>query len=95
MLYHEFGFSYNTLHSFEFEGESGFHHMQAVMDKFRSGPDTIADKKVATRLDYGLGIDGLPKSNVLKILSGRRLLGSDAPLRHRTEIEDLFISSGV
>lgn len=66
MLYHEFGFSYNTLHSFEFEGESGFHHMQAVMDKFRSGPDTIADKKVATRLDYGLGIDGLPKSNVLK-----------------------------
>ena len=66
MLYAEFGFSYNTLYSFEFEGESGFHRMQAIMDTFRNGLDQIAGKKVVTTLDYSLGIDGLPKSNVLK-----------------------------
>ncbi len=66
MLYEEFGFCYNTLYSFEFEGESGFHKMQAIMDTFRGGLDEIAGKKVVNTLDYSLGIDGLPKSNVLK-----------------------------
>lgn len=66
MLYEEFGFCYNTLYSFEFEGESGFHKMQAIMDTFRGGLDEIAGKNVVNTLDYSLGIDGLPKSNVLK-----------------------------
>lgn len=66
MLYEEFGFTYNTLYSFEFEGESGFHKMQAIMDAFRGGFDEMAGLAVVNMLDYSLGIDGLPKSNVLK-----------------------------
>jgi len=68
MLYREFGYSYNTLHSFEFEGESGFHHMQAIMEKFRTGLATIAGKTVTATLDYKTGINGLPRSNVIKFL---------------------------
>ena len=66
MLYEEFGFTYNTLYSFEFEGESGFHKMQAIMDAFRGGFEEMAGISVVNMLDYSLGIDGLPKSNVLK-----------------------------
>lgn len=66
MLYEEFGFSYNTLHSFEFEGESGFHKMQGIMNHFRDGLTNIAGRKITRTLDYRLGIDGLPKSDVLK-----------------------------
>ena len=66
MLYEEFGFTYNTLYSFEFDGESGFHKMQALMDAFRGGFEEMAGITVVKILDYSLGIDGLPKSNVLK-----------------------------
>ena len=65
-LYSTYGYSMNTLHSFEFEGASGFDKMQDIMKKFREGLEVIGAKKVERCLDYNTGIDGLPKSNVLK-----------------------------
>ncbi len=67
-LYGEFGYCLNTLHSFTFEGSAGFEKMQAIMAKFHEGLDTIGPKKVLTTLDYSKGLDGLPKSDVLKYL---------------------------
>ena len=68
-LYAEYGYCLNTLHSFTFEGSAGFEKMQKIMQRFRTeAPDAFAGKKVAKVLDYLPGLDGLPKSDVLKYL---------------------------
>ena len=68
-LYAEYGYCLNTLHSFTFEGAAGFEKMQEIMKNFRADvPTAFADKKVEKVLDYLPGIEGLPKSDVLKYL---------------------------
>ena len=67
-LYKKYGYCLNTLHAYEFEGSAGFAKMQAIMAKFREGLNEIGGKKVLKTLDYSSGIDGLPKSDVLKFL---------------------------
>lgn len=67
-LYTKFGYCMNTLHSYEFEGSAGFAKMQEIMTQFHQGLDTIGPKKVLKTLDYLVGLDGLPKSDVLKYL---------------------------
>lgn len=67
-IYKQFGYCLNTLHSFEFEGAAGFVKMQDIMKEFHKGLDQIGGKKVVTTLDYSKGLNGLPKSDVLKYL---------------------------
>lgn len=67
-LYAKFGYCMNTLHSYEFEGSAGFAKMQEIMTQFHQGLDTIGPEKVLKTLDYSVGLDGLPKSDVLKYL---------------------------
>lgn len=67
-LYAEFGYCLNTLQSYEFEGSAGFKKMQDIMAQFRQGLDHIGPKKVIKCFDYSQGVDGLPKSDVLKYL---------------------------
>ncbi|MDY3795202.1 MAG: phospho-sugar mutase [Agathobacter sp.] len=67
-IYAKFGYCLNTLHSYEFEGAAGFDKMQNIMKSFRGEITEFAGKKVNTCLDYNEGIDGLPKSDVLKFL---------------------------
>ena len=67
-LYDTYGYCLNTLHSYAFEGSTGFNKMQDIMAKFREGINTIADKTVEKCLDYSEGLDGLPKSDVIKFL---------------------------
>ena len=65
-LYEEYGYCLNTLHSYTFEGSAGFEKMQNIMVSFRKSITEFAGKKVLKCLDYSEGIDGLPKSDVLK-----------------------------
>ncbi|MEE3450027.1 MAG: phospho-sugar mutase [Acutalibacteraceae bacterium] len=67
-LFDEFGYCLNTLHSYEFEGSKGFAKMQSIMEIFHNGLDSIGGKKVCDVLDYSKGLNGLPKSDVLKFL---------------------------
>lgn len=67
-LYQTYGFCLNTLHSYEFEGAAGMTKMQDIMASFRTGIDAIGPKKVEKCLDYAAGLDGLPKSDVLKFM---------------------------
>lgn len=67
-LYAKYGYCLNTLHSYEFEGSAGFDKMQSIMADFRNGLQTIGGKKVMECLDYSKGLDGLPKSDVLKYI---------------------------
>ena len=67
-LYREYGYCRNTLHSFQFEGSAGFAKMQRIMALFRQGIQSFGGLRVEKVLDYSLGLDGLPKSDVLKFL---------------------------
>ena len=66
-LYKEYGYFSNYLDSFEFEGSTGFKKMNDLMVNFRNSVKSIGEYKVNEMLDYSKGINGLPKSNVLKM----------------------------
>lgn len=67
-LYQTYGYCMNTLHSYEFEGSAGFEKMQKIMQAFRIGIGNFGGKQVLNALDYAEGLDGLPKSDVIKFL---------------------------
>ena len=67
-LYKTYGYCLNTLHSYEFDGSAGFAKMQSIMASFRAELPEFGGKKVEKLLDYSAGLDGLPKSDVLKFL---------------------------
>ena len=73
-LFEKYGYCLNTLHSYEFDGSAGFAKMQEIMKIFHSEVgeglkiESFAGKKIHTVLDYSKGLDGLPKSDVLKYL---------------------------
>lgn len=67
-LFSTYGYCLNTLHSFTFEGASGFAKMQEIMKEFHKGLDRIGGLKVERTEDYSKGLNGLPKSDVLKYI---------------------------
>ena len=73
-LYKTYGYALNTLHSYEFDGSAGFAKMQKIMEQFHKEVGTgktihaFGGKEIQTVLDYSKGLDGLPKSDVLKYL---------------------------
>ena len=67
-IWRTYGYSLNTLHSYEFEGSAGMEKMQNIMSSFRGGVEAVGELKVQKVLDYSQGVDGLPKSDVLKYL---------------------------
>ena len=68
-LYETYGYCLNKVYSYEFAGAAGFAQMAKIIDVFRNGKmPAFGGKKVLKCLDYSLGLDGLPKSNVLKFI---------------------------
>ena len=67
-LYGVYGYCLNTLHSYAFDGSTGFAKMQAVMQALRAGVASFGGKKALRLMDYAAGLDGLPKSDVLKFI---------------------------
>lgn len=52
IVYAEYGYCLNTLHSYTFEGSAGFEKMQNIMVSFRKSITEFAGKKVLKCLDY-------------------------------------------
>ncbi|HCL09679.1 MAG TPA: phosphoglucomutase [Blautia sp.] len=73
-LFSRYGYCLNTLNSYEFDGPAGFEKMKNIMRRFHeeAGPGktlaSLGGKKILKVLDYNQGLDGLPKSDVLKYL---------------------------
>ena len=65
-IYATYGYCQNTLHSYEFDGSAGMLKMAEIMSGFHRGLDEIAGQKVERTEDYSVGLNGLPKSDVLK-----------------------------
>ncbi|MCQ2815034.1 MAG: phospho-sugar mutase [Bacilli bacterium] len=66
-FYKKFGYYKNTQKSYSFEGSSGFNKMKELMVNSRK-ISTICGRNVNKIIDYALGVDGLPASNVIKFL---------------------------
>ena len=70
-IYSTYGYCMNTLHSYEFDGASGMVKMQDIMKSFHNDyneGDSIGGLEVLKVLDYSKGLEGLPKSDVIKYL---------------------------
>ena len=65
-LYDTYGYCLNTLHTKAFAGEAGQDVMARVMATLRR-LTAIGDYPILSRTDYRNGVDGLPKSDVLKL----------------------------
>ncbi|MEG2082530.1 MAG: phospho-sugar mutase [Oscillospiraceae bacterium] len=65
-LYERYGYYLDALDSFQFEGEQGAARIDKIMTSLRQNADSIFGD-IEKILDYQKGIEGLPKSNVLKI----------------------------
>ncbi|MEG3030588.1 MAG: phospho-sugar mutase, partial [Oscillospiraceae bacterium] len=65
-LYERYGYYLDALDSFQFEGEQGAARIDKIMTSLRQNADSIFSD-IEKTLDYQKGIEGLPKSNVLKI----------------------------
>ena len=61
----------NTLHSYEFDGSAGMEKMNSNMADFHKGLSSIAEYPVVKTEDYSVGLNGLPKSDVLKFFYER------------------------
>ncbi len=68
-LYTTYGYCLNTLHSYEFNGSAGMQKMAEIMAEFHKGIESIAGQKVERTEDYSVGLNGLPKSDVLKFFT--------------------------
>ncbi len=67
-LYKQYGYSLNSLLSFTFEGEVGMKKMNDFMASMRKIGGVFGDFKILETTDYSNGVDGLPKSDVLKFI---------------------------
>lgn len=68
-LYEQFGYFLESLESRTLKGKDGVAQIQGIMSDWRSNPpQEIAGAAVSEILDYSLGLNGLPKENVLKYL---------------------------
>lgn len=65
-IYRTYGYCLNTLHSYEFDGSAGMHKMAEIMSEFHKDVSTIGGQQVKGVEDYTLGLNGLPRSDVLK-----------------------------
>lgn len=67
-LYEKYGYCLNTLHSYVFEGADGETKMKELMKQFRDSVSEIGGEEVERCFDYANGLDGLPKSDVIKFI---------------------------
>jgi len=65
-LYTTYGYCLNTLHSYEFPGSAGMEKMNSIMADFHKGLTTVGGEEIIRTEDYLPGLNGLPKSDVLK-----------------------------
>lgn len=64
-LYEKFGFYFDKCDSYYFEGKTGAEKIKLIMSSLRTRGKELAPG-ITELKDYSLGIDGIPKSNVLK-----------------------------
>ena len=67
-LYVEYGHYITKLCTYQFEGEPGMKKMEKLMASLRMDMERLGEYKILKKLDYKDGIEGLPKSDVVKFI---------------------------
>ncbi len=67
-IYKRHGYCLNSIYSFDLEGEKGFVRMREIMSSLRQNIVKFLGFEITQKTDYLDGIDGLPKSDVLKFM---------------------------
>ena len=67
-LYVEYGHYITKLCTYQFEGEPGMKKMEKIMASLRMDMERLGEHKILKKLDYKDGIEGLPKSDVVKFI---------------------------
>ena len=80
-IYNSYGYCLNTLHSYEFPGSSGMERMNEIMAAFHKGINEIGSSKVEKTEDYSVGLNGLPKSDVLKYYYNNSIANGSVVIR--------------
>lgn len=80
-IYSNYGYCLNTLHSFEFPGSAGMQKMSVIMAKFHKGVEAFNEFKVVKTEDYSVGLNDLPKSDVLKFFYERDNVNGSVVIR--------------
>ena len=76
-IYDTYGYCLNTLHSYEFPGSAGMQKMNEIMANFHKRLNAVGGMKVHRTEDYSIGLNGLPKSDVVKLFyNGDKEYGS-------------------
>ena len=65
-IYGKYGYCLNTLYSYDLPGSAGMKTMGRIMSVLRGGIKTIGGKPIKGVSDYSTGINGLPRSNVIR-----------------------------
>ena len=68
IIYEQYGYCLNRVHSYNFEGAAGFETMQKIMAEFRALSDELCGYMIEQKIDYAKGIDGLPQADVVKFM---------------------------
>ncbi len=66
-IYRQFGYCRTFQRSYPFAGVDGIEKMAGIVDYFRNEASQVGGVRIEKKLDYLQGIDGLPRSNVLKL----------------------------
>ena len=67
LLYKQYGYSINSLFTYDFEGIQGKNRIENIMSFLRQGKKQLPDDVLV--IDYASGQKGLPKSNVIEYKS--------------------------
>lgn len=65
-IYREYGYERTALYSYTFPGADGIAKMKGIMSHFRDTGADFSGIPILLSKDYSLGIEDLPKSNVIK-----------------------------
>ena len=72
-LYTRHGYTYSLLSSHTLAGEEGARRISSLMAQLRATPpDMLGERRVVSLVDYAEGRNGLPPSNVVRLLLERR-----------------------
>lgn len=95
-IYEKFGFYYESLLSFDYEGIVGSEKIARIMEYFRKYPEEhFAGEKIVSREDYLSPSSKLPKSNVLSFTfeSGNKLFlrpsGTEPKIKFYTMVREV------
>ena len=69
-IYEKYGFTYDKMQSYKFEGETGFKKMNSIMEAIRKPVTELAGFELSKVLDYNKGVGDLPLSDVMQFFLG-------------------------